>query len=650
MNSRKDAQLQFSIFSKRDTFAYNNIEKTPADFEHLKNVEITPGFDLGLNLSTTFDLTDYLLLILILLICITLFSSERDKGLTVLVRSTLKGRHHTAEAKLVALLLIVAGVSLVFYSADLITGELAFGLGELDRSIQSIPEFMNCTIKCTVFQYLILWLCQKVLTLCTVALLFAFFFIIIQSTNFTYVIITMFLGVEYILYNFIDSTSPVNHLKYINTFYYLSGNELLANYLNLDFFTQPVNVMWIYLFTSAFVALIITPLCLLVFSRQEQFAGNDIFAGFAEKIKKRIHISGGNTSVFRCECYKHYISSKAVIVIIFAMAFACFALTENIGIVYSNGAEVAYDAYIDKLEGEITPEKEQFLEDEQKYFDELNSQKADIEADASLTENEKNNQITAINNIFDTRGKGFENVILQYETIKSTGEKLNITPCFINYTNGKRLMADSEREWNLFFLLMVFMVFTISGVFAYERGKKELICATLKGKGRLFAVKFAVAFMTYSILYILIYLPYMINFLKTFGTDIFSNPLAFLEGFEGLESGITILEALLLEGLAHIVISFAVFTLILLLSDRLENTVATIIVSTAVTLIPCLLIYFNPDMRIFSLLMINKLYIIVLIIVLSSFSAVIFAVLAYKNFTGKVLWRCRDGVENYKSQ
>lgn len=637
MQSRRDLQLQFSIFSKQGTFAYKNIEKTPTDFEHLKGIEIIPGFDLGFNLSTSFQLTDYLLIVLVLLICFTLFSLEREKGLTVLIKSTLKGRQHTVIAKLFILVLVVTGITLTFYTANLITSETSFGLGDLNRSIQSIPKFINCTLKCTVLEYLIIWFLQKTVTLCVIALIFAFLFTIIKSNSFIYLIIASFLSVEFYLYHFIDSMSPVNHLKYVNIFYFLSGNELLGNYINLNFFSQPLNVIWTYLFVVGCCTLIFPLLCSVAFSKREQFAGKDISGYISEKIRTKTHIFIGNTSVFRGECYKHYVNSKVLIILIFAVIFAWTSFNEDIDIVYSNGAEVAYATYLNKLEGELTPEKEQFLLEEQNYFDKLDSEKEGIESDSSLSESEKAMRITAINNIIDTRGKGFEKVMQQYDMIKYTSQKINIAPCFINYTLGKLLMMNSSREWTSFSIFMVLIVCSLSGVFAYEHKNKmqRLIRATRKGKGKLVAAKFSVSLLTCFILYTLIYLPFMINYVNTFGTSIFSNPLVFLEGFERLESDISIVVAIVLESFVRLFVSLAVVMLILFLSDKLKSTITAMIVSTSVTLVPCVLIYFYPDLRLFSLLVNNKIWIMILLIVLSIILAGVLAMLTYKSFIEK---------------
>lgn len=43
MQIRADNQLSFSIFAEPDSFAYNNIQQTPLDFQHLKGVELYAG-------------------------------------------------------------------------------------------------------------------------------------------------------------------------------------------------------------------------------------------------------------------------------------------------------------------------------------------------------------------------------------------------------------------------------------------------------------------------------------------------------------------------------------------------------------------------------------------------------------------------------
>lgn len=645
MQDRADTQLRFSIFSKPGTFAYNNIAKTPSDFEHLKGTEITPGFDLGLVFATTFNLTDYLTLFLAVLVCITLFSMEREKGLTILVKSTPMGRTETIIAKLLVTAITVAGFTIFYYISTLLISEFAFGLGDLSRSIQSVPEFMNCSIKVSVFEYLCLWVVQKVLTLCAVSMIFALLFTLIKSTNTTYIVLAVFLGAEFACFNFIDALAPFNHFKYINVFYFLSGNGLLGSYLNLNFFTNPVNVLWTYLGFLVVCFGVCTVVCAIAFSKQNQFGVKNLFAKFKDKIRRKIHVFTHNSTLFGGECFKHYISSKVVLVLLALLLFAYLNFTDDISVTYSVGADVAYAAYINELQGELTEEKEEFLQNEQEYFDSLHLEIEAINSDTALTDDEKNMKIMAIENILNTRGEGFKRVMLQYDTITWVGEELGITPHFINNNIGTRLMASSSREWNNFTLLMVLSVFTLSGIFAYEhkREMSKLISATEKGKGRLFFAKLCVASITYIIIYILLYLPYMINFVKTFGTNIVSEPLVFLEGFEGLGNDMSILNALIFESLAHIFIGIGAMAFILLMSEKLKSAVTAMTVSTAVTIIPCLMVYFDGGLRLFGFFQSGKPWALTVVIVLSAIISVTLLVYNFITFTGSSLRGRKNG-------
>lgn len=645
MQARADSQLKFSIFSKPGTFAYNNIAKTPSDFEHLQDVEITPGFDLGLKIATTFDLTDYLALFLVILVCITLFSTEREKGLTVLVKSTLMGRAETLFAKLFVTAVTVAGFSALYYVSTLFISELAFGLGDLSRSIQSVPEFMNCSLKVSVSEYLCLWSLQKVLTLCGISMAFALIFTLVKSTNITYVVLAIFLGAEFAAYNFIDAQAHLNHFKYINVFYFLSGNKLLGNYLNLNFFTRPVNVLWTYLGFLMLCLCVCTVISAVAFSKQNQFSIKNPFGKFAEKMREKVHHLSHSSTVFGGECFKHYISSKVIIVLILLSAFAWGNFNEDISITYSSGADVAYASYMKELEGELTDEKEKFIQDEQAYFDSLYLEIEAINNDSTLSQDEKTMKTMAIENILDTRGKGFERVLMQYDTITAVGDELDMTPHFINSVVGTRLMSNPTREWNSFALFMVLCVFTLSGIFAYEhkREMNKLISSTKKGKVRLYLAKLSVAAITFVLIYTLLYLPYMLNFIRTFGTGIFSEPLVFLEGFEMLGNGMSILSALISEGLAHISIGILALSLILLMSDKLKSSASAMTVSTAVTLIPCLMICFNSAIRLFAIYQSGKPWMLTVITVLSCIAAVCIIAYNLKAFTGTALRRKNNG-------
>ena len=64
----KENLLTFSIFNDPNSFSGRNIIKTAEEFEKLEGVELTLGADGAVDAFMTFRLTDYFLLVVLLLI------------------------------------------------------------------------------------------------------------------------------------------------------------------------------------------------------------------------------------------------------------------------------------------------------------------------------------------------------------------------------------------------------------------------------------------------------------------------------------------------------------------------------------------------------------------------------------------------------
>lgn len=192
MQSRVDNQLSFSIFAKPGTFAYKNIEQTPLDFQKLKGTELKVGNNTFVEQSTQFKITDYLLLVVMVVVTIILFCVEKEKGLYPLVRSTKKGRVATIVAKLSVVLVVTLISAILFYLYNVLISGFYFGFGDMSRSIQSISLFINCSLKISIKEYLALWILGKGLSLCTLSLMVSLGFVAFKTIAKMYSIIVVF--------------------------------------------------------------------------------------------------------------------------------------------------------------------------------------------------------------------------------------------------------------------------------------------------------------------------------------------------------------------------------------------------------------------------------------------------------------------------
>jgi hypothetical protein len=604
MQNRADELLSFSIFSQEGSFSYNNIQKTPQDFQSLKDVKLEVGNNIAVETATTFNLTDLMVFALVFLMCIYLFTVERDKNLYSLVRSTKKGRLSVIESKLGVLISLTVIITLVYYTANILTCGFYSGFGDMNRNIQSIDAFQNCSYNVTVLQYLILWIISKALTMCAIACVLSLIFVLIKNTATIFIVTAVGLSAEYVLFTTIDSSALLNHFKYINFFYMLSGNNVFGNYLNINFFTLPVNFALVFIVSVVLLIAVPCVISSLSFVYKTQGSKNSAIAPMLEKVRNKFSKVRGSVHIFSGECFKHYKGSLVALVFLLLIFFGYRNLTADINIVYQNSSDSAYSEYMNVLQGDVTKDKESYIANEQKYFDGLYSKIEKIQADKSLTEDEKQTQLSAVNYILESKGEAFELVKEQTEYIKSVGEEYSITPQYVNSLYYKRLLENAPREWEYFTLLIAVMIFSASNIFAceYKRGVVNLIRCTKGGKAKLVIAKSMVLTLTFGISYILIYLPYLINFITTFGADSFNTPLIFMQDFSGVESTLTIWQAVALIGVVHIAVAFAIAMLTMMFSNLLKNNIITMIVMSVVGLFPCFICINNTSARFFTAL------------------------------------------------
>ena len=602
MGQRAQQQLKFAIFAEKGSFSYNNIQKTPTDFQKLDGIQLEMGNNLAVENSTAFVLTDLLVFALIFLMCFYLFTFERDRELYVLIRTSKKGRMPIIISKLTVLIIVTILISVMYYSLDVVICGMYSGFGDLTRSIQSIELFMNCNLHLQIWQYLILWCFSKLVTMCIVALLLALVFVTIKNTAMIFIVTAIVVLAEGFMYLSIGGNSLINQLKYINFFYFLSGNNIFGNYLNINFFSQPVNISVVYIMTMALFAIISIIVICNSFVKSSQFTRKNIFMSIAEKVRARFSNISGSVSVFKGECFKHYKCSMAVLPIVLLVLIACYNISDDITVVYSSAQESAYNAYMNELEGELTQEKEDFLQEQKDYFDSLNKEQNMIAVDTTLSSEEKDMKIMAIESILKTKGAAFSEISQQTLYIKDVGERLNITPVFINNIVYKKLVENPTREWQYFTLLMAVIIFVSSNVFAVEHRKHmiNLISCTQKGKSKLVLVKVFIVLMTTIISYILIYLPYYVNFIKTFGVASFDSPIVFMQDFSNIGSTISINEMIFITATVHIVTAVTVMLLVVMLSQILKNSILSMIVASVIVLFPCVLCMTLWDVRLYT--------------------------------------------------
>jgi len=343
-----------SFFSDENRYDYRNILKTQKRFSQLSATELKHGKSKGFLLATRFGITDILLLVIVLLIGAKAVSEEREGGLTVLYRPTDKGRFHLAAAKLLAMLAAACTAGLALYGSGFITGGCLYGFGDMGRAIQSVSGLFSCGYHISVAEFLCVLAVVKLL-FCAAAASAVYLFMSIPAGSIVGFAATgVFIVLSALTYFLIAPTSYLSFLRQINIIALADSESLVGEYLNINFFENPLNALFVTVATN------------IIFAFVCSFAGialNCLFAPERRTSARKSISNGRHTSIAAHEMYKCFISCKGLIVIALCVS-AVFILYLPEKPRYESASEYYYYLYIRELEGEVTSEKEAFIRSE----------------------------------------------------------------------------------------------------------------------------------------------------------------------------------------------------------------------------------------------------------------------------------------------
>lgn len=284
IQANKESMLSFSIFNDPNSFSSRNIIKTAEEFGGLEGVSLELGADGAVDSFLGFAMTDYILLAVLALICIS-FLEERKKGLWSVVHAAPRGRLRLALRR-VGILFGVSAVSvLLLYGTNLVLGfSLYGGLDDLGRAAQSAEILGKLPVLCTVGQFLIQYILLRVAAAFLIALLLWLLLTAINNVKYTIIVAAGILAAEYSLYTFLPVQSFLNLLKYFNIFTYISLSDLYTNYLNIDLFGFPLGIRSISQIALLPLGLLAAAVCIAVHCHKKPAAAKDLLGRIAYRL------------------------------------------------------------------------------------------------------------------------------------------------------------------------------------------------------------------------------------------------------------------------------------------------------------------------------------------------------------------------------
>jgi len=577
---RKNASLlqSSSIFGRQnqDSFSSRNIQKTVADYASMDSVQPLYDIDKGVNLLVNFPATDLFILLIILAVCLSLITDEKDKGLFALVKATRGGTGRTIAAKLTSLFILVFSVTALVFASTAVFAQASYGLGELSRPLQSLPDMMSSTLKLNVGQYLLLLFAAKAVGLYIVGLLILLFAIIAKHPIIVVADVVLAVALSVCLFLFIPMSSGFNWLRVLNAVNLVLPNNILSSYYNLDLFGRPVNTTPVYLVFAAFFLVLLIVVNSVTFMRKKELStGRSPVKALLSHIKimhPRVHSHFAFYEIKKIAG----VNLAALILVLFAL-FQWYSTKD--ARVTMTSEDYYYRHYMVLLAGKLTPAKESYLQKEKVKLEDAHAEIQKIEDKykaGDITWDDRNNQENSYNSILSEEGT-FNRIYDRYGYIKAhPGTQ------FVYDLGYDRLFGITDPDSGLSsgIRLLIGLILCLCGVFSmeYRTGMYKVLGTTGKGAKSTVLCKLVISMIIAALLFVCAYLPDMILIGKSYGFQGLSVSLTSLPSFEHFRA-FSILGYIILLFTSRLFVCFGVVFMILALSLIIKSNVYTALVA-----------------------------------------------------------------------
>lgn len=567
-----------SIFTKKEaeSFSSRNIEKSYEDHLNLNSANIRFAPSKGVRMATENTITDLFILLSIMLFVGGLITEEKEKGLFRVTRATRSGIAKCMGAKLAALLIQSLAIVLLLYGSNVVYAAVTTGIGDLSASIHSIAAFQESSLDITLLTYFLLVYFTKVAVIFTFGAAVTAVSIISSRSFIPQLSAVGWLALNWLAFAFIPAYSMFNPIKYLSFWGMINPKFLYGEYLNFNISEHPVNRT---------VAAVIVIAVLLAAAAAAVFP---LFAkGGSLDIRKTRRASiipfRPHASLPVHEGSKILFMSKAVIVLlVFGLLIGYGDLNRKRSI---SIGEQYYALIMEKLEGELNDEKEQFFLEEKQRYDEAFAQIDAVDAlvgsggiDRVTGENMKSRwyAVTALYPYFQRAEEQYDHIL----------EKGGV---FIYDTGYRYLFGKDDDNFTVDLLMLsMCMVFALGNVLPMEEQTKSwnLLSATAKGRRKIMSRKIAVCAVCAAVMTALPFVCRLTVTLRSYPLAMWGSPASCLPMY--YESGIA-LPIWAFTGAAAILQMISVFivtAIILLISANRKSFLQTVFLGLLILAVP----------------------------------------------------------------
>lgn len=585
-----DQSKTISIFQNNNKFSQRDAQATVKAFS---NIEIqTPKFVNShvFYESTDFIFTDMLIIVLVIYMVITLFSSEKEKGLFTLIKPLYKSGKSLLLAKIFAILLFCIIFSTLFWSSNLWITTIKYGYLDFGAPLQSISGFVGSALNISIGGYIILFMIIKVFIYLLIALVIIFMTMFFKNPTMIYLSFVIYIGLSFLLYQFIDGKSALQLFKYINIVNFISVNSNFKYYFNLNFLQYPISI------SAVLIIFLLLSLLLFIFTNMVLFCKcNESHSGFKRRKKLTLSNFRIHTSLVYHEMYKLFICQRALLILILFIAVQFCLFTQNDWKLTAQ--ESYYKQYMTSFEGELTETKLKIVQDEKNMFlyyeNMLNESKTKYD-NGQLSKDEFKAVQQLVAEKIKTKA-AFQEALLKINYVQEYNEKYNDKLPLV-YDAGYNLLMGNSSDGNnqdliQTLIIMITMICTFGGYFAYEFSSEMINILKSCKKGNLETVKakLKVSLGLLFVLFVIGYLQNIIYIQNLYGLHYLNKSIYTIQNLSSFPVPLNLWQYISFVYIEKFIVYICIMTMMFALSVLTKKNIKTIVVLSCIFVLPLIL-------------------------------------------------------------
>ena len=569
IQTQAQRQSQTSIFGAEGSFSRRNLEKTAADFETMRGVEVTFGNNQGVETWLDFELGDYFHLIGMILFVMA-FLDERKKGLWNVVRTCPDGRLRLGLHRVGILTVASVLCTLLFALLPLVFSlSLYGGWRDLGRTLQSLEAFQTSTLQTTILGWLGQYFALKFFTGLVIGLFLWCILGAIANIQFSMGVLGVVLAAEYSLYQFLPVQSALNVFKYFNLFSYVHTSTMDTQYLNVNLFGYPFGVRSMLLWALPVFGVLFALWALWIQCFRKPEGNRDLLGSVSWHLNRFLDFFRSRFTLGMWEAYKGLILQLGILFLA-VMLLVSQNLSYNL---IPHEQDFRYQAYLTDAQGPINEGMDDYL----------------VRARSKVENSWEAATLTAALARLERR----------VNTIRERAQEGGFEPWLVdpNTINGYYGQYSLTRQQFNASVAILFVALCCAGLGAFEPHSAMVsqVRSTKRGRGALFARKALIAAGFAVAVWAIIYLRELRGFLGSINLAVLNAPVQNLDALAAFPWGISLRSYLVILYAVRLFMLMITALMALCLSHWVANLQSAYLLCAGVLSLPAFGVAFGID-------------------------------------------------------